>query len=209
MLDFRTQNLLFSRTSTYELCFFLYRSFGSQPPKAPRALKKKVKPSPASIPVTPEVEVPPKASSATKPDPKDVINIDDLPEDPTGHGDSGKGASSSAPPPEQPTAPSVEPTPEQYEQKVQLIHATSTLQADPQLTPSLQKLTLAQRHAKVSDMMEKVWGPADTEMKELSDLESDLKVFFAKHKEVRQVTLAPKHWVRHFFRVTCVSRCFL
>ncbi|KAK1649921.1 hypothetical protein QYE76_067726 [Lolium multiflorum] len=158
----------------------------SQPPKAPKAPKKKTKPSPASIPVTPEVGVPPKASSAAKPDPKDVINIDDIPEDPTtetGQGDSGKGASSSVPPPEQPTATSAEPTAEQYEQKVQLIRATGASQ-----TPSLQKLPLSQRHAEISAMMEKVWGPADTEMKELSDLESDLKVFFAKHKEVRQGT---------------------
>jgi hypothetical protein len=34
-------------------------------------------------------------------------------------------------------------------------------------------------------MMDKVWGPTNTEMQELSDLESDLKVFFAKHKDVR------------------------
>ncbi|KAK1679706.1 hypothetical protein QYE76_040554 [Lolium multiflorum] len=129
-------------------------SFGSQPPKAPRALKKKVKPSPASIPVTPEVEVPPKASSATKPDPKDVINIDDLPEDPAGHGDSSKGASSSAPPPEQPTATSAEPTPEQYEQKVQLIRATGTPQTHPELFPTLQKVPLSQRQAEVSAMMD-------------------------------------------------------
>jgi hypothetical protein len=174
------------------------RSSGSQPPKALRVLKKKVKPSPASIPVTPEVEVPPKASSATKTDPKDVINIDDLPEDPIGHGDSGKGASSSAPPPEQPTATSAEPTPEQYEQKVQLIHATSTLQTHPQPTPSMQKLPLSQRHAEISAMMDKVWGSADTEQQELNNLEGELKVFFAKHKNVRQVTPAPKHWFRRF-----------
>nr|XP_051202176.1 uncharacterized protein LOC127315758 [Lolium perenne] len=129
-------------------------SFGSQPHKAPRALKKKVKPSPASIPVTPEVE----------------------------------GASSSAPPPERPSATFAEPTAEQYEQKVQLIHATSTLQTDPQPTPSLQKLPLAQRHAEVSTMMDKVWGTANTEMQELTNLENDLKVFFAKHKDVRQNT---------------------
>nr|XP_051221680.1 uncharacterized protein LOC127339928 [Lolium perenne] len=36
--------------------------------------------------------------------------------------------------------------------------------------------------------MDQVWGPANTEMQELSDLESDLKVFFAKHKNVRQNT---------------------
>ncbi|KAK1617646.1 hypothetical protein QYE76_023163 [Lolium multiflorum] len=107
------------------------------------------------MPVTPEVEVPPKASSTAKPDPKDVINLDDLPEDPTaesGKGDSGKGASSTAPPPEQPIVP------------------------------------LAQRHAEISAMMEQVWGPANTEEQELADLESGLKVFFAKHKSVRQNT---------------------
>nr|XP_051210995.1 uncharacterized protein LOC127328436 [Lolium perenne] len=139
-----------------------------------------------SLNFTPEVGVPPKAASAAKPDPKDVINVDDIPEDPiaeTAQGDSGKGASSSVPPPEQPTATSAEPTAEQYEQKVQLIHATGASQ-----TPSLQKLPLSQRHAEISAMMEKVWGPADTEMKELSDLESELKVFFAKHKEVCQMT---------------------
>ncbi|KAK1601668.1 hypothetical protein QYE76_037687 [Lolium multiflorum] len=111
--------------------FFRPSGSESQPPKAPKALKKKSKQSPATIPVTPEVGVPPKAASTTKPDPKDVINVDDIPEDPaaeTAQGDSGKA------------------------------------------------------------MMEKVWGPADTEMKELSDLESELKVFFAKHKEVRQST---------------------
>ncbi|KAK1660901.1 hypothetical protein QYE76_049060 [Lolium multiflorum] len=57
----------------------------------------------------------------------------------------------------------------------------------PHPSPSLQKLPLSQRHAEVSAMMDKVWGPANTEMKELSDLESDLKVFFAKHKDVRQL----------------------
>nr|XP_051229728.1 uncharacterized protein LOC127347602 [Lolium perenne] len=166
-----------------------FRPSGSsenQPPKAPKAPKKKTKPSPASIPVTLEVGVPPKAASTAKPNPKDIINVDDIPEDPaaeTTQGDSGKGASSSAPPPEQPTATSAEPTAEQYEQKVQLIHATGASQ-----TLSLQKLPLSQRHAEISAMMEKVWGPADTEMKELSDLESELKIFFAKHKEVRQST---------------------
>ncbi|KAK1648919.1 hypothetical protein QYE76_066724 [Lolium multiflorum] len=35
-------------------------------------------------------------------------------------------------------------------------------------------------------MMEQVWGPANTEEQELAGLESGLKVFFAKHKSVRQ-----------------------
>ncbi|KAK1653061.1 hypothetical protein QYE76_070866 [Lolium multiflorum] len=119
--------------------FFKPSGSGSQPPKAPRAPKKKAKPSPASFPVTPEVEVPPKASSASKPDPKDIINVDDLPEDPAHHGDSAKGTSSP-------------------------------------------------RHAEVSDMLNKVWGKPDEEVRELADLEDNLKEFFAKHREVRQTT---------------------
>nr|XP_051221561.1 uncharacterized protein LOC127339786 [Lolium perenne] len=153
--------------------FFKPSGSGSQPPKAPRILKKKVKPSPASVPITPEVEVPPKASSASKPDPKDVINLDDLPEDPVGHGDSGKGASSSAPPPDQPSATFAGPTEEEYEQKVQLIHTSSTLQANPQPAPSLQKRSLAERHTEVSAMLDKVWGKSNVEMQELTELEDE------------------------------------
>ncbi|KAK1667478.1 hypothetical protein QYE76_055637 [Lolium multiflorum] len=151
-------------------------------------LKKKVKPSPASDPVTPEVEVPPKASSASKPDPKDVINLDDLPEDPADHGDSAKGASSSAPPQDQPGATFAEPTEEEYEEKVKLVQASNAIRVDPRPTQSLQKLSLAQRHAEVSAMLNKVWGKSDEEMQELTDLEDGLKVFFTKHKEVRQTT---------------------
>ncbi|KAK1670932.1 hypothetical protein QYE76_059091 [Lolium multiflorum] len=159
-----------------------------QPPKAPKVLKKKVKPSPASVPVTPEVEVPPKASSASKPDPKDVIDLEDLPEDPADHGDSAKGASSSAPPQDQPSATFAEPTEEEYEEKVKLVQASNAIRVDPRPTQSLQKLTLAQRHAEVSAMLNKVWGKSDEEMQELTVLENDLKEFFAKHKEVRQTT---------------------
>ncbi|KAK1687025.1 hypothetical protein QYE76_047873 [Lolium multiflorum] len=159
-----------------------------QPPKAPKVLKKKVKPSPASVPVTPEVEIPPKASSASKPDPKDIIDLEDLPEDPTDHGDSAKGASSSAPPQDQPSATFAEPTEEEYEEKVKLVQASNAIRVDLQPTQSLQKLTLAQRHAEVSAMLNKVWGKPNEEMRELAELEDDLKVFFAKHKEVRQIT---------------------
>ncbi|KAK1698780.1 hypothetical protein QYE76_015477 [Lolium multiflorum] len=128
----------------------------------------------------------PKASSASKPDPKDVINIDDLPEDPAHHGDSAKGTSSSVPPPDQPSAAFAEPTEEEQEQKVKLLQVTNATRVDPRPTPSLQKLTLAQRHAEVSAMLNNVWGKPDEEMRELADLEDGLKVFFAKHKEVRQ-----------------------
>ncbi|KAK1648867.1 hypothetical protein QYE76_066672 [Lolium multiflorum] len=168
--------------------FFIPSGSGSQ---APRIAKKKVEPSPASMPVTPKVEVPPKASSAAKPDPKDVINLDDLPEDPTaesGKGDSGKNASSTAAPPEQPNVTSTDAPADQVEKKLALSGATGTPQTHPHLFPVLQKAPLAQRHAEISAMMEKVWGPANTEEQELADLENGLKVFFAKHKSVRQNT---------------------
>ncbi|KAK1682834.1 hypothetical protein QYE76_043682 [Lolium multiflorum] len=86
------------------------KSSGSKPPKNP---KKKSKPSPATMPITPEVEVPPKASSSAMPHPKDVINLDDLPEEPnieSGKGESGKRTSSSHPPPEEPDVTSAEAT---------------------------------------------------------------------------------------------------
>ncbi|KAK1618185.1 hypothetical protein QYE76_023702 [Lolium multiflorum] len=171
-------------------------SSGSQ---APRIAKKKVKPSPASMPITPEVEVPPKASSAAKPDPKDVINLDDLPEDPTaesGKGDSGKDASSIAPPSEQPNVTSTEAPADQVEKKLALSGATGTPQTHPHLFPVLQKAPLAQRHTEISAVMEKVWGPANTEEQELADLENGLKVFFAKHKSVRQNTRKPHEDLR-------------
>ncbi|KAK1616872.1 hypothetical protein QYE76_022389 [Lolium multiflorum] len=87
-----------------------------QPPKAPKTLRK-TKPSPAPVPITPDAGVPPKASSTSKPDPKDIINVDDLPEDPAHHGDSAKGTSSPIPPPDQPSSAFAEPTEEEQEQK--------------------------------------------------------------------------------------------
>jgi hypothetical protein len=162
------------------------------------------------VPITPEVEVPPKASSTAKPDPNDVINLDDLPEEPTaetGQGESGKGASSSAPPPEQPTVTSAEAPADEVEKKLSLSRATGTPQTHPHLFPILQKVPLSQRHAEISAMMDQVWGPANTEEQELTELESGIKAFFAKHKNVCQVTPAPRHWLMHFFRVTCMSQC--
>ncbi|KAK1573103.1 hypothetical protein QYE76_008314 [Lolium multiflorum] len=168
--------------------FFIPTGSGSQPPKIAR---KKVKPSPAYMPVTPEVEVAPKVSSTTKPDPKVVINVDDLPEDPTtesGKGDPGKGASSPAPPPEHPTATSTEAPADKVERKLTLSGATGTPQTHPHFFPILQKVPLSQRHAEISAMMEQVWGPANTEEQELTELEGGIKAFFAKHKNVRQNT---------------------
>jgi hypothetical protein len=46
--------------------------------------------------------------------------------------------------------------------------------------------------------MNEVWGPSETEQQVLSNLGGSLKVFFAKHKNVRQVTPAPKRWFIHF-----------
>ncbi|KAK1612877.1 hypothetical protein QYE76_036550 [Lolium multiflorum] len=130
----------------------------------------------------------PKASSASKPDPKDIIDLEDLPEDPADLGDSAKGASSSAPPQDQPSAAFAEPTEEEYEEKVKLVQASNAIRVDPRPTQSLQKLSLAERHTEVSAMLNKVWGKSDEEMQELTVLENDLKEFFAKHKEVRQTT---------------------
>ncbi|KAK1678859.1 hypothetical protein QYE76_039707 [Lolium multiflorum] len=168
--------------------FFKPSGSGSQPPKAPRVLKKKAKPSPASFPITPEVEVPPKASSASKPDPKDIIDLDNLPEDPAHHGDSAQGTSSPTPPPDQPSSAFAGPTEEEQEQKVKLLQVTNATRVSLEPTPSLQKLSLAERHAEVSAMLNKVWGKPEEEVGYLAELEDSLKEFFAKHKEVRQST---------------------
>ncbi|KAK1606870.1 hypothetical protein QYE76_030543 [Lolium multiflorum] len=169
------------------------KSSGSKPPKNP---KKKAKPSPASMLVTPQVEPLPKPSSSAAANPKDVFNLDDLPEDPTaesgqggsGKGESGKDASSSHPPPEQPDITSAEATAHDAEQKLPLSGATSTPQTHPHLFPVLQKVPLSQRHAEMSRLMSEVWGNPETEEQVLSKLEGEIKVFFAQHKHVRQNT---------------------
>jgi hypothetical protein len=174
------------------------KSSGSKLPKNP---KKKTKPSPATMPVTPEVEVPPKASSSAMPDPKDIINLDDLPEGPnveSGKGDSDKGASSSQPPPEKPDVTSAEATVNDAEQKLPLSGATGTPQTHPHLFLFLQKIPLSQRDAEISHLMNEVSGNPEAEQQMLVTIEDELKIFFTKHKNVRQVTLAPKHWFGHF-----------
>ncbi|KAK1613224.1 hypothetical protein QYE76_036897 [Lolium multiflorum] len=170
--------------------FFKPSGSGSQPPKAPRVIKKKVKPSPASFPITPEVEVPPKASSASKPNPKDIIDLDDLPEDPAHHGDSAQRTSSPVPPPDQPSSAFAGPTDEEQEQKAKLLQVTNATRVNLEPTPSLQKLTLAERHAEVSAMLNKVWGKPEEEVGYLAELEDSLKEFFVKHKEVRQILIS-------------------
>jgi hypothetical protein len=148
------------------------------------------------MPVTLEVEVPPKASSSTAQVPKDVINLDDIPEEPTA--DSGKGASSSQPPPEEPKTASAEATANDASKKLLLSGATGTPKTHPHFFPVLQKVPLAQRHAEMTKLMNEVWGKPETEQQDLTTLEDNLRVFFAKHKAVRQVTLAPKRWFRYF-----------
>jgi hypothetical protein len=129
------------------------KSSGSKPPKNP---KKKAKPSPASMLVTPEVEVPPKASSTTAQIPKDVINLDDISEEPAAG--SGKGASSSQPPPEEPDVTSAEATANDAKQKLLLSGATGTPQTHPHLVLVLQKIPLSQRHTQMTKLMNEVWG---------------------------------------------------
>ncbi|KAK1651753.1 hypothetical protein QYE76_069558 [Lolium multiflorum] len=107
--------------------FLLFLKLRKPAPQGPK--KKRAKPSPASFPITPEVEVPSKASSASKPDPKDVINLDDLPEDPTHHGDSSKGTSSPVPPPDQPSSAERGP-----EKKRKLLLSSSKLPTRPEST---------------------------------------------------------------------------
>ncbi|KAK1681281.1 hypothetical protein QYE76_042129 [Lolium multiflorum] len=158
--------------------------------------KKKAKPSPATKPVTPQAEAPPKPSSSTAANLKDVINLDDLPEDPTaesgqggsGKGESGKDASSSHPPPEYHDITSAEATAHDAEQKLPLSGATGTPQTHPHLFLILQKAPLSQCHAEMSRLMSDVWGNPETEEQMLSKLEGEIKVFFAQHKHVRQNT---------------------
>ncbi|KAK1616547.1 hypothetical protein QYE76_022064 [Lolium multiflorum] len=165
---------------------------GTKPPRNP---KKKAKPSPATMPVTPQAEAPPKPSSSAAADPKDVINLDDLPEDPTtksgkggsDKGDSGKDASSSHPPPERQDTTSAEATAHDAENKM-LSGATGTPQTHPHLFPVLQKAPLSQRHAEMSRLMNEVWGNPETEEQMLAKLDGEIKVFFAQHKHVRQNT---------------------
>ena len=113
------------------------------------------------MPDTPEVEVPPKASSSTAQIPKDVINLDDIPENPTV--DSGKGASSSKPPPEEPENTSAEAAANDAGKKLLLSGATGMPKTHPQFFPVLQKVPLAQRHAEMTKLMNEVWGKPETE----------------------------------------------
>ncbi|KAK1633139.1 hypothetical protein QYE76_007454 [Lolium multiflorum] len=102
-----------------------------------------------------ESRVPPKASSATKPDPKDVIDLDDLPEDPAHHGDSAKGTSSPVLSARSAKLRFRGPT-EKNRSKRQSSCYQRDWSTSNQLRPS--KAYPAQRHAEVSAMLNKVWG---------------------------------------------------
>nr|XP_051230252.1 intracellular protein transport protein uso1-like [Lolium perenne] len=132
--------------------------------------KKKAKPSPASMQITPEVEVPPKPSSSAAPEPKDVINVDDLPEHTV---DSGKDASSSMPPPKEPEPTSAEAPANDATKKLLLSGATAPLH---------------KRHVEMTNLMNQVWGSAETEQQDLATLEDSLRAFFARNKAMRKNT---------------------
>jgi hypothetical protein len=46
--------------------------------------------------------------------------------------------------------------------------------------------------------MDEIWGNPETEQEQLTILQDELCTFFAEHKTIRQVTLAPKHWIMLF-----------
>jgi hypothetical protein len=124
------------------------------------------------MPITPEVEVPLKATSSVAPNPKDVINIDDIPEEPAA--ESGKGTSSSQPPPEEPDVTSVEATANDAKNKLLLSGATGTPQTHPHLFPVFQNIPLSQRHAEMTNFMNEVWVNLETEQQDLTMLEDSL-----------------------------------
>jgi hypothetical protein len=113
-----------------------------------QAPKKKTKPSPTSMPDTPEVEVPPKASSSTASSLKDVIILDDIPETVA---NSGQDASPSKPPPEEPENTLAEARANDATKKLLLSGAIGTPQTHPHLFSILQKIPLAQRHSDVKN----------------------------------------------------------
>ncbi|KAK1670068.1 hypothetical protein QYE76_058227 [Lolium multiflorum] len=166
--------------------FFKPSGSGSQPPKAPRVPKKRAKPSPASIPVTPEVEVPPKASSASKPDPKDVINLDDLPEDPAHHGDSAKGTSSSVPPQDQPSAAFAEPTEEEQEQKTtRKLHEDLRVHVLEQITEIEGLRQNAENSQKAIQLLETRLQEETAKHSKFDELSAKVKVLEAENESLK------------------------
>jgi hypothetical protein len=143
--------------------------------------KKKLKPSPATMPVTPQVEVPPKPSSSAIPDPKDVINLDDIP---STAANSCKSVSPLKPAPEDPKATSADATANDAPKNLTLSGSHGTPATHPYFFPVLRKGPLHERHKEMTHLMNEVWGEPDPEQEELAALEDNLRVFFVKHKAV-------------------------
>jgi hypothetical protein len=139
--------------------------------------------------ITPEAGVPPKATSSTAQNPEDIINIDDIPEEPTAESD--KGASSSQPMPEDTNVTLAEATANDVKKKLLLSGATGTPQTHPHLFPNLQWISLSQHHSDMTNLMNEVWVNPESEQKYLTALEGSLRTFFAKHKHLHLVTLPP------------------
>jgi hypothetical protein len=112
------------------------------------------------MPITPEVEVPPKPSSSAAQDPKNVINLDDIPTPTT---DSSKDASSSKPPAEEPESTLAEAPANDAAKKLLIGGATGTPQTHRHLFLVLRKAPLHQRHTEMTNLMNEVWGLAETE----------------------------------------------
>jgi hypothetical protein len=157
-------------------------------------LKKKTKPSPASVPITPEVEAPPKSSSSTisRKD-EEVIHIDDDAENVV---DSSKDASSSMPSIDVPVKITAEAPDDDATKNMELAHGTPATHL--QFFSFLRKAPLHQRYKEITNLMNEVWGNLETEQQDMVDFEDSFRTFFTKHKAVRQVTLAPKHWITPF-----------
>jgi hypothetical protein len=159
---------------------------------------KKAKPSPASIPKTPKVEVPPKPSSSSAPrKDQEVILLDDETDK---NADSGKDTSSmpftSVPSTEAPDKNTAEASANDAQKSIETSHGTPA--THPQFFPVLVKAPLHQRHKEISNLMDEVGGNPETEQERLATLEDDLRNFFAEKKTIRQVTSAPKHWIMLF-----------
>jgi hypothetical protein len=79
---------------------------------------------------------------------------------------------------------------------IETTHGTSAAHAH--FFPVLVKAPPYQRHKEISNLMDEIWGNPETEQEQLTILQDELCTFFAEHKTIRQVTLAPKHWIMLF-----------
>ncbi|KAK1686515.1 hypothetical protein QYE76_047363 [Lolium multiflorum] len=125
------EKLLLKEIDTGSSKHGLIENFFSKPGKVTgnKPQKMKLKPSPATMPITPQVEIPPKPSSSAIPDPKDAINLDDLP---SATVNSGKRASPFKPVPEEPEATSAEAMANDAPKKLTLSGAHVWGEPDPE-----------------------------------------------------------------------------